>query len=98
VPGHERPGGVDPEVLGENRAEPLDLHLPEAGQGEHARTQIVAVGRVAPYGLRVAAVLPDQEDRQVVDPLGHHLGVAVHHGRLAEDRLELRRHQRVGVE
>src|SRR3954453_23423509 len=49
-------GGLDPEVLGQNRAERLDLHLPKAGQRSDVRPQLVGVRGVGPYAGGVAAV------------------------------------------
>ncbi len=98
MPRHEILSGVDAELLGEDGAERLDLHLPEARQREQVRLQLLGGRRIGPHARGVAVVMLEQVHREVVHALGHRAREAVDRRPRTEDGFEVGGRQRTGVE
>src|SRR5688500_113533 len=78
-------GRLDPDPLGQQGHEDLGLVPPEAGQGEQAAQQVVAVGRLGPDGVGPTVVVLDDRRAHGLGALGEGLGEAVQGGRALED-------------
>jgi hypothetical protein len=96
--GHELAGGLDAEVLEEDRSQRRDLHLAEAREGGEVRAELVRVCRVGPHTRGIAVVPVADVDGQLVYPLGHRAWVPVDHRLLEEHRLEIGGGERRGVD
>jgi hypothetical protein len=98
VPRDEAACGLEAEAQVEHRPERLDLHLAEPGKPREVGAQLVAVGGIGPDAGGVAVVAVADVHGEVMHASRHVAGEAVDGGPDAEDRLEVGRRQRGGVD